>query len=53
MDFLFTPDVGPLMFFGLTIASFVTAFIGVFTGTAGGVAMVGAAYATGAGGAGA
>ena len=40
MDFLGTPDMGPLMFFGLTFASFVTAFIGVFTGTAGGVILL-------------
>ena len=37
MDFLGTPDIGPWLFFGLTVASMVTAFIGVFTGTAGGV----------------
>jgi uncharacterized membrane protein YfcA len=41
MDFLGTPDVGPLLFFGLTFASFVTAFIGVFTGAAGGVMLLG------------
>ena len=40
MDFLGTPDMGPLMFFGLTLASFATAFIGVFTGTAGGVILL-------------
>ena len=40
MDFFFTPDVVPLMFAGLTFASFVTAFIGVFTGTAGGVILL-------------
>lgn len=40
MDFLGTPDVGPLLFFGLTFASFATAFIGVFTGTAGGVILL-------------
>ena len=40
MDFLGTPDMGPLMFFGLTFASFATAFIGVFTGTAGGVILL-------------
>jgi len=41
MDFLGTPDVGPLLFLGLTAASFATAFVGVFTGTAGGVILLG------------
>lgn len=40
MDFLGTPEIGPALFFGLTAASFVTAFIGVFTGTAGGVILL-------------
>jgi uncharacterized membrane protein YfcA len=40
MDILGTPDVGPLMFVGLSVASFVTAFIGVFTGAAGGVILL-------------
>ncbi|MBX9740557.1 MAG: sulfite exporter TauE/SafE family protein [Beijerinckiaceae bacterium] len=40
MNFLGTPDIGPLLFFGLTAASFVTAFVGVFTGTAGGVVLL-------------
>ncbi len=40
MDFLTTPDVGPLLFAGLTFASFATAFIGVFTGTAGGLILL-------------
>ena len=40
MDFLGTPDVGPLLFIGLCAASFVTAFIGIFTGTAGGVILL-------------
>jgi uncharacterized membrane protein YfcA len=40
MDFLGTPDVGPLLFAGLCVASFVTAFIGVFTGAAGGVILL-------------
>jgi uncharacterized membrane protein YfcA len=40
MDFLGTPDVGPLLFSGLTLASFVTAFIGVYTGAAGGVILL-------------
>ena len=41
MDFLGTPDIGPLLFAGLTAASLVTAFIGVFTGAAGGVILLG------------
>ncbi|MBM3530566.1 MAG: sulfite exporter TauE/SafE family protein [Alphaproteobacteria bacterium] len=41
MDFLGTPDVGPLLFAGLVVASCVTAFIGVFTGAAGGVVLLG------------
>ena len=40
MDFLGTPDMGPLAFLGLTAASFATAFIGVFTGAAGGVLLL-------------
>ena len=40
MDFLGTPDVGPLLFAGLTAASLVTAFIGVYTGAAGGVILL-------------
>ena len=40
MDFLGTPDVGPLLFAGLSLASFVTAFIGVYTGAAGGVMLL-------------
>ena len=40
MDFFTTPDVGPLLFAGLVFASFATAFIGVFTGTAGGVILL-------------
>jgi uncharacterized membrane protein YfcA len=40
MDFLGTPDVGPLLFAGLVLASFVTAFIGVYTGAAGGVILL-------------
>ena len=40
MEFFTTPDVGPLLFTGLVLASFVTAFIGVFTGTAGGVILL-------------
>ncbi|MSP46010.1 MAG: sulfite exporter TauE/SafE family protein [Xanthobacteraceae bacterium] len=41
MEFLGTPDIGPLTFFGLMVASLVTAFIGVFTGAAGGVVLLG------------
>ncbi len=41
MDFLGPPDVGPLVFFGLAAASFATAFIGVFTGAAGGLVLLG------------
>ncbi len=40
MDFLGTPDIGLGLFAGLALASFVTAFIGVFTGTAGGVILL-------------
>ena len=40
MDFLFTPEIGPLLFAGLSAASFVSAFIGVFTGAAGGVLLL-------------
>ena len=41
MDFLGTPDIGPLAFFGLTVASLVASFIGVFTGAAGGIVLLG------------
>jgi uncharacterized membrane protein YfcA len=41
MDFLGIPDVGPLVFFGLMASSMVTAFVGVFTGAAGGVILLG------------
>jgi uncharacterized membrane protein YfcA len=41
MDFLGTPDVGPLLFFALMASSLVTAFVGVFTGAAGGVILLG------------
>src|SRR6478736_4118821 len=37
MDILSSADVGPLLLAGLSLASLVTAFIGVFTGAAGGV----------------
>jgi len=40
MDFLFTPDVGPLLFAGLSLASYVSAFIAVYTGAAGGVLLL-------------
>ena len=40
MDWLVAPDVGPLLFLGLSVASFVTAFIAVFTGAAGGVILL-------------
>ncbi len=40
MESFTTPDVGPLLFAGLSLASFATAFIGVFTGTAGGVILL-------------
>ena len=40
MDFFITPDVGLLLFASLTFASFATAFIGVFTGTAGGLILL-------------
>src|SRR5581483_4973759 len=41
MDFLGTPDLGAWPFFGLALASLVTSFIGVFTGAAGGVVLLG------------
>lgn len=41
MEWLSSPGVDPLMFAGLSAASFATAFIGVFTGTAGGVILLG------------
>src|SRR5215213_93177 len=41
MDFLASPEVGPLIFILLSAASFATAFIGVFTGAAGGVILLG------------
>src|SRR5438045_6049872 len=41
MDFLGTPDIGALAFFGLMSASLVTSFIGVFTGAAGGIVLLG------------
>ncbi len=41
MDFLFTPDVGPLLFVGLSAASLVASFIAVYAGAAGGVLLLG------------
>ncbi len=41
MDFLGTPDIGPLVFLALSAASFAAAFVGVFTGAAGGVVLLG------------
>src|SRR3954452_12879180 len=41
MEFLGTPDIGPLTFGGLMLASLVTSFIGVFTGAAGGIVLLG------------
>lgn len=35
MHFLSAPDIGPLLFLGLSMASFAAAFFGVFTGAAG------------------
>jgi uncharacterized membrane protein YfcA len=40
MDVLFTPDVGPLLFVGLSLASFISAFIAVYMGAAGGVLLL-------------
>ena len=40
MEFLGNPNVGLPLFFGLTVASFATAFIGVYTGAAGGVMLL-------------
>src|SRR3954454_7686453 len=40
MDILSSADVGPLLLAGLSLASFVTAFISVFTGAAGGVILL-------------
>jgi uncharacterized protein len=40
MDFFTIPEGGPLLFLGLSLASFATAFIGVFTGTAGGLILL-------------
>jgi uncharacterized membrane protein YfcA len=40
MNFLGIPDVGPLLFAGLSVASFVSAFIAVYAGAAGGVLLL-------------
>jgi uncharacterized membrane protein YfcA len=40
MDSFATPDGGLILFLGLSFASFATAFIGVFTGTAGGLILL-------------
>ena len=40
-DFLGTPGIGAVMFAGLMLASLVTSFIGVFTGAAGGIVLLG------------
>ena len=40
MDFLGMPDVSPLVFYGLSAASFLTAFLGVSTGAAGGLLLL-------------
>jgi uncharacterized membrane protein YfcA len=40
MDFLGMADVTPLTFFGLSLASFVTAFLGTSTGAAGGLLLL-------------
>jgi uncharacterized membrane protein YfcA len=41
MEFLGTPELGAWPFFGLALASLATSFIGVFTGAAGGVVLLG------------
>ena len=40
MDFIGMPDVSPLIFFGLSAAAFLTAFLGVSTGAAGGLLLL-------------
>ena len=40
-NFLGTPDIGWLTFAALMLASLVTSFIGVFTGAAGGIVLLG------------
>jgi uncharacterized membrane protein YfcA len=41
MEFLGVPDIGPLVFLGLSVASFATAFLGISTGAAGGLLLLG------------
>src|SRR5437868_14426097 len=41
MDFLGTPGIDAVTFGGLMLVSLVTAFIGVFTGAAGGIVLLG------------
>jgi uncharacterized membrane protein YfcA len=41
MDFLGMPDISPLVFAGLTVASGLTAFLGISTGAAGGLLLLG------------
>jgi uncharacterized membrane protein YfcA len=41
MDFLGVPNVGVLTFLGLTVASLLASFIGVVTGAAGGIVLLG------------
>lgn len=38
--FLGVPDTGPLLFWGLTFAAFITTFLGTVTGTAGGLMLL-------------
>jgi uncharacterized membrane protein YfcA len=40
MDLIGMPDVSPLIFFGLASASFLTAFLGVYTGAGGGLLLL-------------
>lgn len=39
-SFLGVPDTGPLLFAGLTVAAFITTFLGTVTGTAGGLLLL-------------
>src|SRR5262245_2551030 len=41
MDFLGMPEITPLVFFGLSAASLVTSFLGISTGAAGGLLLLG------------
>jgi uncharacterized protein len=40
MEAFLPADMSPLMFFGLTVSSFLTSFIGLYTGTAGGLILL-------------